>query len=68
MTPADPAGETAVRDVVLQAVGVAAAVAPNFTVFDAQVALKFVPVIVTDVPPAVAPLVGETAVTVGSAT
>jgi hypothetical protein len=66
-TPADPAGETAVSEVVLQLVGVAAAVGPNVTVFDAHVALKLVPVITTLVPPAIGPTVGETAVTVGVA-
>jgi hypothetical protein len=42
-----------------------AAVPPNVTV--APVA-KFVPVIVTDVPPAVPPLFGDTLVTVGTTT
>jgi hypothetical protein len=43
-------------------VNVVAAVAPNFT---AVAPVKFVPVMVTTVPPAVGPLVGLTDVTVG---
>ena len=42
-----------------------ALVLPNFTV---EAPVKFVPVIVTDVPPAVEPLDGEIPVTVGAAT
>ena len=42
-----------------------AAVLPNVTVAPAA---KFVPVIVTDVPPASAPLFGLTLLTVGTAT
>ena len=59
--PALPAGALAVIDVALSAV-IVAAVVPKST---AVAALRFVPVMVTDVPPAVEPLVGETAVTVG---
>ena len=49
----------------ISALGLAAAAVPNVTV--APVA-KFVPVIVTAVPPAVEPLFGATLVTVGVAT
>jgi hypothetical protein len=57
-----PAGEVAVICVALFIVNVVAAVAPNFT---AVAPVKFVPVMVTLVPPAVGPLVGFTDVTVG---
>jgi hypothetical protein len=60
--PALPAGVVAVIWVALTTTTLVAAVAPNVTV--APVA-KFVPVIVTAVPPAVNPLVGEILVTVG---
>src|SRR4029079_14214512 len=63
--PAACAGVTAVIDVELATVTLVAAVPPIVTV--APVA-KFVPVIVTFVPPAVVPAVGEIAVTVGGAT
>ena len=66
-TPATPTGDEAVNDVVLHAVGVAAVVAPNFTVLLAHVALNPVPVITVLVPPAVPPPVGATPVTVGVA-
>jgi hypothetical protein len=51
--------------VLLQLTPVATA-APNFTVVAPLVVLKPVPVIVTTVPPEVAPLVGLIAVTVGA--
>ena len=53
--PAVPAGAVAVTDVAVFTVKVVALVAPNFT---AVAPAKFVPVIVTLVPPAVGPLVG----------
>ena len=59
--PAEPAGEVAVIWVALLTVNVAV-VAPNFT---PVAPVKLVPVRVTLVPPAVVPLVGATAVTVG---
>jgi hypothetical protein len=60
--PAVPAGVVAVIDVALTTVTFVAAVVPNFTVAPAA---KFVPVIVTAVPPATGPLFGVTPVTVG---
>ena len=60
--PAAPAGVTAVIDVLLTTTTLVAA-APPMVIPVAPV--KFVPVMVTDVPPAVGPLLGETAVTVG---
>jgi len=60
--PAECAGVVAVIDVLLTTTTVVAAVPPNVTV--APLA-KFVPVIVTPVPPAVDPLFGLTPVTVG---
>jgi hypothetical protein len=63
--PATPAGVVAVIVVLLVTTTFVAAVPPNVTV--APVA-KFVPVIVTAVPPAVVPLFGLTLVTVGGAT
>jgi hypothetical protein len=63
--PAAPAGETAVMEVALFTVKLVAAVAPNFT---ADAPVKFVPVIVTLVPPAADPLFGLTDVTVGAGT
>jgi hypothetical protein len=60
--PALPAGEVAVIEVLLTTTTLVAAVAPNVTV--APVA-KLVPVIVTAVPPAVGPPIGETLLTVG---
>ena len=62
--PADPAGETAVIDVAEFTVTLVAEVEPNFTVSPEA---NPVPVIVTDVPPAVVPAVGLTAVTVAGA-
>jgi hypothetical protein len=60
--PALPAGVVAVIDVLLTTTTLVAATPPKVTV--APVA-KFVPVIVTAVPPAVGPLFGLTLVTVG---
>jgi hypothetical protein len=57
-------GEVAVIDVAEFTVTPVAAVAPNATVAPL---MKFVPVIVTDVPPAVGPDVGLIDVTVGAA-
>ena len=58
-----PAGEVAVIEVAELTVKLAAAVPPNAT---ALAPVKFVPVIVTDVPPATGPDVGEIEVTVGA--
>jgi hypothetical protein len=63
VTAPAPAGVVAVIDVLLTTTLVAA-VAPNFTVAPAA---KFVPVIVTAVPPAAGPLFGLTLLTVGAA-
>ena len=63
--PALPAGVVAVIDVLLTTTTFVAAVAPNVTVAPAA---KFVPVIVTAVPPATAPLFGLTLLTVGATT
>jgi hypothetical protein len=60
-----PAGVVAVIDVALTTTTFVAAVAPNFTVAPAA---KFVPVIVTAVPPATGPLFGLTLLTVGATT
>ena len=60
-----PAGEVAVIDVAELTVKLVAAVAPNVT---AVAPVKPVPVIVTEVPPAAGPDVGEIEVTVGAAT
>ena len=60
-----PAGEVAVIEVAELTVKLVAAVAPNVT---AVVPLNPVPVMVTDVPPAAGPDVGEIEVTVGAAT
>ena len=59
-----PAGEVAVIDVAELTVKLVALVAPNFT---AVAPVKLVPAMVTDVPPAVGPDVGEIDVTVGAA-
>ena len=64
-TVPDPAGATAVIDVAELTVTLVAAVDPNFTVLPEA---NPVPVMVTDVPPAVGPLLGLIAVTVGGAT
>jgi hypothetical protein len=63
--PALPAGVVAVMLVLFTTTTLVAAVPPNVTV--APVA-KFVPVIVTAVPPAVDPLFGDTLLTVGGTT
>jgi hypothetical protein len=60
--PALPAGVVAVMVAPFTTVTVAAAMFPNVTVAPAA---KFVPVIVTAVPPAVDPLFGVTLLTVG---
>ena len=60
-----PAGEVAAIDVELVTVNEVALVLPNFT---AVTPMKLLPVMVTDVPPAVGPLFGETEVTVGDNT
>ena len=60
-----PAGEVAVIDVAELTVKLVAPIAPNFT---AVAPVKLAPVIVTDVPPAAGPDVGEIDVTVGPAT
>ena len=61
--PADSAGEVAVMEVVPTTVTPVAATVPNFTVLPA---LKLVPVMVTEVPPVVGPVLGVTLVTVGA--
>ena len=63
--PALPAGVVAVIVVLFTTTTFVADALPNFTV--APVA-KFVPVIVTDVPPATGPLFGLTLLTVGGTT
>jgi hypothetical protein len=63
--PAACAGVVAVIVVLLATTTFVAAVPPNVTVAPAA---KFVPVIVTAVPPAIGPLLGDTLVTVGGAT
>src|ERR1700677_1238811 len=60
--PALPAGVVAVMVVPFTTATLAAAAAPNVTVAPEA---KFVPLIVTVVPPAVDPLLGDTLVTVG---
>ena len=60
--PAEPAGLAAVICVALSTVKLAALAEPNCT---AVAPVKLVPVMVTDVPPASGPLVGEMLVTVG---
>ena len=62
-TPADPDGLVAVTWVALSTVKVDAAVAPKLT---ADAPVKSVPVMVTEVPPAVDPLLGEMPLTVGA--
>ncbi len=62
--PADAAGATAVIETPELTVTLVAATLPKLTVAPEA---KPVPVMVTDVPPAVEPLVGLTAVTVGTA-
>lgn len=63
--PVLPAGVVAVMLVLLTTTTFVAAALPNLTVAPDA---KFVPVIVTAVPPAAAPLLGLTLVTVGGAT
>jgi hypothetical protein len=63
--PAVPAGVVAVIEVLLTTTTLVAAVLPNVTVAPAA---KFVPVMVTAVPPAVEPVFGLTLLTVGAAT
>jgi hypothetical protein len=63
--PAVPAGVVAVIDVLLTTNTLVAAVLPNVTVAPDA---KFVPVIVTEVPPATGPVFGLTLVTVGFTT
>jgi hypothetical protein len=60
--PAEPAGLVAVIEVALFTVYEAAAVLPNFT---AVAPVKPVPVIATEVPPAIGPTTGEMLVTAG---
>ena len=60
--PAAPAGVVAVMVVLFTTVTFVAAAPPNVTVAPEP---KFVPVIVTDVPPAIEPLLGATLLTVG---
>jgi hypothetical protein len=62
--PALPAGVAAVISVPLTTTTLVAAAPPNFTVAPAA---KFVPVIVTAVPPDNDPLLGLTLLTVGGA-
>ena len=62
LAPAVPAGVMQVRVVALDTTTLVAAAPPMVTM---GVPLKFVPVIVTLVPPAVLPLVGEMLVTLG---
>jgi hypothetical protein len=62
--PALPAGVVAVIVVPFTTVTFVAATVPNVTVAPAT---KFVPVIVTAVPPATGPLLGDTPLTVGDA-
>jgi len=62
--PAVPAGDVTVIEVAVFAV-IEPELLPNLT---ALAPLKFVPVIVTLVPPAAGPLVGEIEVTVGAGT
>jgi hypothetical protein len=63
--PALPAGVVAVMLVLLTTTTFVAAALPNVTVAPEA---KFVPVIVTAVPPAVVPLLGATLLTVGGPT
>jgi len=63
--PALPAGVVAVIVVLFTTTTFVAAVLPNVTVAPAA---KFVPVIVTGVPPATRPLFGDTLLTVGLTT
>ena len=60
--PADPAGDVAEIRVVLMMLYLSASVPPNCT---KDSSVKPVPVIITEVPPAVEPAVAESVVTVG---
>jgi hypothetical protein len=64
-TPALPAGVVAVMLVLFTTTTFVAAAEPNVTVAPEA---KFVPVIVTAVPPVVGPLLGDTLLTVGATT
>ena len=64
-TPALPAGVVAVMLVLFTTITFVAAAEPNVTVAPEA---KFVPVIVTAVPPATGPLLGDTLLTVGATT
>lgn len=66
--PALPAGVTAVIDVALFTVYEVAFTPPNFTPAAPETLEKFVPVMVTEVPPAVDPLEVDSEVMVGGAT
>ena len=61
------AGEVAVIEVAEFTMMLVALVDPNFTPVDVLTLTKLVPVIDTDVPPPLGPLVGLTDVTVGAA-
>jgi hypothetical protein len=61
--PALPAGVVAVIEVLLTTITPVAALLPNVTVAPEA---KFVPVIVTDVPPVAGPLFGDTLLTEGA--
>jgi hypothetical protein len=65
IVPTEPAGEVAVIDVADTTAIPIAAVPPKLTA--APVVVKFVPLIVTDVPPVLGPVFGLTPVTVGLA-
>ena len=66
--PALPAGVTAVISVALLTVYEAAFTPLNFTPAAPETLLKLVPVMLTDVPPAVEPFAGEVVLMVGGAT
>ena len=61
--PPEPEGDVAVIEVALTTVTLVALLAPNFT---PVAPVKFVPVMVTAVPPALDPPFGDTAVTAGT--
>ena len=63
--PTAPAGAVAVMEVELTTVTPVALVPPNLTA--APVVVKFVPLMVTTVPPVVGPELGDTPTTVGTA-
>ena len=62
--PADSSGEVAVMEVAEFTVTAVAVMVPNLTVAEE---VKLVPVMVTEVPPVVGPLVGVIEVTLGTA-